>query len=233
MNLQTKLNVLKEIYKIYDNYAGTLNLKKKKKCAHCCTRNVAMTSVEGQRLLLNIPADKKENLLEKVRSELENKRYVPKVTTNQFADICMRGEEPPEEDIDQSLKACPLLEDGECSVYDERPFECRSFISTKNCSENGYADIDNFSMTVNTVFKQYIEHIDENGFSGNLSDVFLFLDSRMSNSAPDQNITLEDHQLIKNQKMNVLMVEPEHQAKIQDIIDEIRAIRVPKDSSHC
>jgi hypothetical protein len=147
------------------------------------------------------------------------------VTINQLAEICMNGQYPPDEEADPAWSPCPLLADQECPVYAFRPFGCRCMVSAQNCRETGWADMDPFTLTVNNVVLQYIEQIDADGYTGNLSDLLVFMAS-------------EDHRqmyrkgqlsplppnLIPNRRMKALMVPPEHQQRIQPILQAIHRI---------
>ncbi len=48
-------------------------------------------------------------------------------------------------------------------------------MSTQDCRRTGIAEIDEFTITVNPLFLQVIEPIDQDGFSGNLSDILTTL----------------------------------------------------------
>ncbi|MCP4750625.1 MAG: hypothetical protein GY866_07015 [Proteobacteria bacterium] len=214
LDLKTKISILEQIYAIYDVFASGLDTACRKGCADCCTRNVAMTSLEGHRIIADLQSKERRDVLDKLHRETENQRFQPRITTNELADLCANGDPVPEEQSDPSWGACPLLHDDQCPIYDERPFECRSFLSNVNCGEKGYAVMDPFVVTVNNVFKQYIEHIDDQGVTGNLIDVLLSLDSNHNGS------------LVSNRPMKVLIVQPEHQADIQPILHSIKNIRV-------
>ena len=96
-------------------------------------------------------------------------------------------------------------------------------LSRQPCGVKGYADVDDWILTVNSVFLQIIEHIDRPGCFGNMQDVLQALgrgdwltDYRKGcapTAAPG---------LIPNQPAPVLMVPPEHQAKMKPILAEIQ-----------
>lgn len=70
----------------------------------------------------------------------------------------------------------PLLINDECSIYEHRPFECRSIVSTIVCREIGYSNVDEYTITLYNVMKQYIEHVDQNGVTGNLTGMMFWMD---------------------------------------------------------
>lgn len=51
MEINTKLAVLDQIYKVYDDFIGKLELACQKHCAHCCTFNVTLATLEGYRIV--------------------------------------------------------------------------------------------------------------------------------------------------------------------------------------
>ena len=225
MDLNTKLAVLDRIYKIYDDFAGSLDVACKKYCAQCCTRNVTMTTLEGYKIVDYMVSNGKSGLFAKLKTESCKKRFQPKITTNKLADLCIQGKELPSEESDYLWGSCPLLIDDQCPLYPVRPFGCRCFVSKQSCGEKGYADVDSFVITVNNLFLQTIEHIDSLGFFGNLTDVLLFMESEKNRQCYRLN-TLKDTNagLISNLPIKVLLIPPEHRLKIKPILKAIQSI---------
>ena len=224
LNVYRKLAVLDQLYKIYDQFIDTLDIVCEKFCANCCTCNVTMTTLEAYKIISALDLDSRKSMLDKLNQQMKKQRFIPKITTNQLADICLSGNDPPEEAIDPSWGPCPLLDDNSCPVYDRRPFGCRCMVSKQRCADTGVAEIDEFTITVNHVFLQYIEHIDQNGFSGNLSDV---LAQMLFNESADfgTEIKLSQTTLIKNTPLSALLIPPEHRKKIEPIMTALRAIK--------
>jgi len=224
LNVYRKLAVLDQLYKIYDQFIDTLDIVCEKFCANCCTCNVTMTTLEAYKIISALDLDSRKSMLDKLNQQMKKQRFIPKITTNQLADICLSGNDPPEEAIDPSWGPCPLLDDNSCPVYDLRPFGCRCMVSKQRCADTGVAEIDEFTITVNHVFLQYIEHIDQNGFSGNLSDV---LAQMLFNESADfgTEIKLSQTTLIKNTPLSALLIPPEHRKKIEPIMTALRAIK--------
>jgi len=122
---------------------------------------------------------------------------------------------------------CSLLTKNVCSIYNLRPYGCRCFVSRKNCAETGFADIDDFTVSVNTVFLQTIEHLDADGCSGNLIDVLQAMESEENRQAYAKNrLKCETNGLIVNWSLKVLMIPPEHRSKMEPILEELRRIRI-------
>lgn len=228
MKLSVKLNILPQMNKIYDEFIGKYDLACDRLCVSCCTRNVSMTTIEGQRIVNYLKSSDKTKLLEKVKSNSEKVRYKPSITTNQMAQMGYEGKEIPEEDMPEAVETCPILENDECPIYEARPFGCRCMVSKHICKDKGYAETDSFVVTVNNVFFQFLEHIDRNGYFGNFSDVLMFLRTKVD--LPDEaidNIGYQKFDLLKNQPLVVLLIPPEHKEQIEPILELLRNIRVP------
>lgn len=226
MYLEQRLNVLKKIYRLYDDFTGGLNIACRKYCADCCTPDVTMTTLEGYLIADHMISNGQADLFENIQAKISKNRFKPKITTNRLADLCMKGEDPPEEEKKHSNKSCPVLKDNLCPIYKVRPFGCRCFISKHDCSKAGYAEVDPFAMTLNTLFMQFVEHIDSMGFSGNFADVLLLMASKENRDHYKMNIlNHRDADLIPNLKIKVLMVPPEHRMKAKPVLDALLSIK--------
>jgi len=221
MNISSKLTVLGKIYKIYDDFSTGLEVACKKYCRLCCTKNVTMTTMEGFKIMEGVLAQGSYNLIGRIKEVKDHAGFKPGITINEMAQICMEGRELPEEDSMPGGE-CPLLIDNECSVYENRPFGCRCFISTVNCAESGSAVVDDFVVTINNIFMQVIEHADSGGFSGNLSDVLQFLESTENRGKlASGQIRNPPSGLIKNHPLRILMIPPEHREKAELIVNSL------------
>ena len=225
MDLSDKIDILNRVYKIYDAFIDSLELACQKYCSTCCTCNVTMTSLEGYKIAKHFIENSKTELFKIIKNKSCKKRFLPKITTNKIADLCIQGKELPDEKIDSSWGSCPLLINDECPIYTVRPFGCRCMVSKTNCIDE--AEMDPFVLTVNNVFLQYIEHIDQWGFSGNFTDVLLFMESennRKSYRIKDR--TNPEEGLIKNLPMTILLVPLQHKNKIKPIINSLQTIKI-------
>jgi hypothetical protein len=227
MDLENRLTALGRIYDIYNEFAATLHLACKKTCAHCCTNNVTLTTLEGYHIFSSLPAASKANLITIVQKKSDPNRFRPDLTTNQLAELCAGGFEPPDETDATADEVCFLLADSLCSIYELRPFGCRCLVSLKNCGETGYAQIDEFVLSVNTVFLQTLEHVDAGGCTGNLVDVLKVISS-VDNWAAYENGTLncETSGLISNHPLTALMIPPEHRTRMEPILQKLRLINL-------
>ncbi len=200
-NQRIKSNIerLKKIYSFYDETIELFDVVCQKRCSSCCTCNVTMTKLEAELLIGSLTQKEKKELQTMVKQNSSQKRYTPKMTTNGFARMCMEGKDTPEEENDPAWGQCPLLVDDMCSSYDFRPFGCRALISQVKCREKGYAQIPPIALTINNLFLQYIEHVDENGFFGNLSDMLpLTLSDRTEKKISYHSDSLKDGKFIIN-----------------------------------
>lgn len=224
---ENKSAALDQIYAVYDHFATTLDLACKKYCAHCCTADVTLTTLEGYRIVRQLIADNKSTDIETIQSIKAKDRFQPKITTNRLADLCINGIEPPEEGRPQTSNPCPFILDHQCPLYMVRPFGCRCLVSRHDCGDNGYAEIDDFVLSVNTIFLQIIEHVDSRGCTGNLIDVITAMASEANRQAYRENrLDCGPAGLIPNQPLKALMIPPEHQKEIEPILQQLRRIKI-------
>ncbi|MFO7840158.1 MAG: hypothetical protein R6X08_11760 [Desulfosalsimonadaceae bacterium] len=232
MNLQIKLDALERIYLRFDKYSRALNVACKKYCAHCCTCNLSMTSLEAFYIYRNLEPRKQADIRESAARAASGKRYIPELTWNQMAKMCAEGKEPPEEDPDPNWGACPLLDNAACPIYECRPFGCRCMLSTCDCGQSGCAEIDDYTITVSTVFLQFIEHLDQGGVFGNFSDVLAACGPAASAAGtgalyPPLSGQAAGSRLPANQPIPVLLVPPEQQTDICSLVNDLHAIVAP------
>ncbi len=227
MDLNTKLTVFERMVDIYDRFVDQFDLACKKSCAHCCTANVTMTTLEGYRIISHLEKTGEVNCLEAIARKSHPDRFMPRVSINRMADICARNGDPPEERLNPEAGPCAVLADDACSIYSVRPFGCRCMVSARNCGQTGFADMDPFILTVNDVFLQHLEHIDAQGYTGNFADVMQFLGSEGNrhNYAAGR-LGTPPAALLANQPVFVLMIPPEHRERIQALLMQIRSIEV-------
>lgn len=224
MNLDRRLAGLRHLYAVYDRFCQTIgDLACRKYCDDCCSRNVTMTTLEGLHLLNGLPSGEKAQCLDALAGPDAGGGFRPRWTTNQMAAFCREGREPPEDAAIPDPSRCPLLADRACSLYGSRPFGCRAMVSRNPCRKRGFADMDEWVLTVNTVFLQLIEHLDRPGCFGNMRDVVLALTpAERLKAYEDGRPPVEAPGLIPNHPAPVLLVPPEHQTRLQPILAEIQ-----------
>lgn len=211
--VEARIVALNRIYALYETYTQTLSLACRKHCAHCCTCNVTITRLEAAYIYRSLSPEKQAELRRALAPQLEKKRYQPAITLNRMAELCMAGADLPEEEIDPAWGPCPLLTDKACPIYEVRPFGCRCLLSFRNCGETGAAEIDDYTITVNYVFLQFIEHLDQKGFSGNFADVLTAMKTEPA-----------DRSLPANRPIPALLIPPAHQLRIKPLVDQLQSI---------
>ena len=225
MNITLKIDRLNQIYALFETFAQKQSLACERRCATCCTGNMTLTTLEGLKIISDLDASQKATLARRIQKAVAQKRYQPKISTNQIARICMHGGDLPEEVLDPAWGRCPLLIDQECPIYTLRPFSCRCMMSRRNCSQSGFADMDEFTLTVADLFNQFIEHLDAGGLNGNLIDVMLFLDQSENLRAYQEGQTdLAGPGLVQNYPIPVLMIPPEHRLRIRPVLEPLTRI---------
>lgn len=225
--LQQKLAALEDIYSIYHEFIDMHEIVCQKGCSHCCTAGVTLTTLEGYQIIDKLIEKGDPDLINRIQSAGSEKGYRPQITTNQLAALCARGDDPPQEDIAAGAARCFILTADECPLYDLRPFGCRCLVSRCNCGANGYAEIDDFVLSVNTVFLQTIEHLDCPGCTGNLVDVLQTLSLEENRKAYSKNtLHCTGNALIPNHQLKVLMLPPEHRKNMEPILEKLRQIKL-------
>lgn len=225
MDVNTKLALLGELYRIYADAADHLDLACAKGCAHCCTVNVTLTSLEGYRLLQGLGSVQRRDLVQRIRDASPGRRFQPQFSFNQLAERCRDGRSVPAEVCDPAWGVCPLLADQACLFYRWRPFACRCMVSRLNCGRSGQAQMDEWVLTLNHVMLQFIEHVDADGFSGNLGDVLSHMardTHRQAYAGPGT--AAPPPPLIANRRLSILMIPPEHRRRMAPILTKIYAI---------
>jgi hypothetical protein len=221
-----RLDMLRRIYAVYDQVLAPYALACHRGCDACCTANVTLTTLEAWGIVVGL-GDDAEQVLARLGSPPDPRRFRPRVGINTVAALVLNGEDPPEEGADPEAGACPLLRDHCCPIYPLRPFACRCMISTRPCDTVGYASIDDFLVTVNTVFQQTIEDLDVGGATGNLSDLLpLFFSPGFKETYAGGGLPPSPLDLAPNRRMPALMVPPEHRARMGPVIERLqKAIR--------
>lgn len=223
--LKRRLAILDRIYNLYEEFIAPYDLACQHGCAACCTCNMTLTTLEGYHIIADMGGAARKVLFEKARKVSSSKRFQPQMTINKIAQLCKEGKPVPDEIIDPSWGACPLLTDDACPIYPLRPFGCRCMVSSLDCRETGEAEVDEFILTVNNLLLQYIEHIDPWGGTGNLIDILLYFDQPALLETFQQKMTIaENAGLALNRPIPVLMVPPEHRNQVQPILHKIQLL---------
>jgi len=163
-DMSSQKEVLGLIYAVYSRWAEPFPLACKKGCATCCTQSVTMTSMEGEAILDFVRSRSREKWLHEKLAGASSGKGGPGRTTNRFAEDCLAGRAVDEAALGNwDFTPCVFLEESLCSIYEVRPFGCRSFGSLVECTADRAAEIAPIHLAVNTVFTQIIEHIESDG----------------------------------------------------------------------
>ena len=171
--MDRKRELLHTVYGVYSGWVERFPLACQKGCAACCTQSVTMTSLEGEEVLGFVKRKGMEKwLIEKLGKTTAGKSKAA-LTTNQYARACLEHQEVAEDALGGwNFTPCIFLREDVCSIYEVRPFGCRSFGSLTRCSDNSGAEIAPIHLTVNTVFTQIIEHVcSDGGYWGTMADI--------------------------------------------------------------
>ncbi len=161
---------LEAIYDFYDQFTRGFSMACQKGCNVCCTTNVTVTSLEARYLFQSGKLD--GSRMKDLEAERQKEHFIPSTTINTTAAMCLAQKPIPEETSPLTFNRCPLLDkEGLCSVYEHRPFACRAMSSETVCTEGGQADMPSFLVTVNLALYQVLEHLDAEGWYGNLLDL--------------------------------------------------------------
>ena len=156
--------MLEKLYEVYSQWVDGYALACQKGCSPCCTQSVTMTSLEGEAIVEFFRKKGQEKELQKLLTVAEATTNDRPITTNQFARICLDQKEFAEEDQGAwNFEPCIFLKENVCTIYEVRPFGCRSFGSQVKCAAGRAAEVTPLYVTVNTVFMQIIEHLASNG----------------------------------------------------------------------
>jgi len=172
--LETKQLLLARLNQAFDAYIdGLYQVACRPGCPSCCTRHVTVTTLEAYGVYDHLM--KHEPMGIDPLTSVGSTGFRPSYTTNDLASACFEHRELPEESPDPDVSSCLLLKEDRCSVYDARPFACRSFLSLKHCQLHGQAEIPSALASVIGACQQIIEHVDIRGYFGNLTDMLILL----------------------------------------------------------
>ncbi|MCP4671639.1 MAG: hypothetical protein GY857_10060, partial [Desulfobacula sp.] len=142
---------IQKLYQLYEKILSDTQVVCREKCADCCTCNVVVTSLEAAFIVQSLDSEKLADMKQRLEEKFPGKRYIPKMTTNQFACFCVSGQEIPEEENNPDWGKCPFLEEDRCTLYRVRPFGCRSMMSQVHCGEKGYAQVPPLALTITNI----------------------------------------------------------------------------------
>jgi Fe-S-cluster containining protein len=219
-DLANRLKALEAIYRHYDQAHSKTDLACHAGCSTCCTRNVTLTSIEAIHIL-NGYENQHAILHSRLSNVMEEPRFIPAMTTNRLSELCHANQDVPDETLPETPLPCPFLENDRCLIYSVRPFACRCMNSFSSCHKTGFAEQSEWMVALNTLYLQLIEHLDCNGWSGNLIDLIWHLTVQPLD--PEKSSRL----LVKNRPIRTLVIPPEYRGRISPVIQELWGIISP------
>ena len=222
------LEQLEGLYSVFEKFLKPYQLACAPQCDRCCTCNVTLTTLEGRYILGKIEPVLKKQVIRQIEERTLQPYFRPRLSTNDIAARCARGEDLPEETVDSGQRPCPILSDGRCPIYPLRPFGCRCMVSRTRCVAGGQAEMDEVILSANTLMLQIIEHIDADGYSGNFIDVLrcLATDNRRTHSQITPAMVTA-YGLIGNRRIPVLMIPPRHRRKLEPLLQQVQELLKP------
>ncbi|KJS29427.1 MAG: hypothetical protein VR64_19765 [Desulfatitalea sp. BRH_c12] len=214
-------DILQNLYALYDRFCAEFAAACHKGCAHCCTANVTLTTLEASLIIdyWSCPGQPGAPL-DALRATVARPHFQPILTINQVAEYCVRGLDIPDEAADPSAGPCPLLKDRLCSIYSVRPFGCRAMHSQSDCAGEGAAEMPEWLLAANNLMLQYVEGLDAQGVTGNLSALLLLLSQPQPAAAPAG--------MPANRSIPVLMIPPDLRQRLDPLLRGIqRMFRSP------
>ena len=217
-----RLRLLLKIYAAYDSWVAGQPAACHAGCATCCTQSVTMSALEGEHLLAFVA---RQGIPVPETMTGQATIAAPVTTTNQFAAACLNGEEEKDPSMagEWNYAPCLFLAAGRCLVYPARPFVCRSFMSTVVCARTGHAVTPPSVVTVNSLFMQIIEHLDQGRYWGLMNALLGWLLTSGSQRAGEAG---NPSGLATAQPVPGFLVPPEDQPVVEAVLAELAAVGV-------
>ena len=155
--LDLALELLKTVYRAWEELSRAWPLACGPGCAACCTDRVFLTGLEGALFLAGLEG----GLAGRAASRNLPLEARPRSTFNQRARLYQAGREaPPEPEAREVAGACPLLgQDDLCPAYPWRPLACRVMVSDRVCRPGGAARQESFWVELASAFFMVVEHL--------------------------------------------------------------------------
>ncbi len=146
---------LQKIYALWRQWEKRFSLACQPGCAACCTQAVLATRLETEYLAQAFPAETTAIL-----AQVSDRQWpAPRLTTNQFAALCLARSPEPDDPYQPQSAPCLFLDArGRCQVYPARPLACRIMASTRPCHEAALPP--EIFTSIGSVFMQAVEHLD-------------------------------------------------------------------------
>ena len=169
--------MVQKLYGVYRQWVSRYSLACRKGCSACCTQSVTITTLEAETIVDFFSKKGEEKKLTALLAEIPPAANDTPMTTNQFARLCLEQREIDDDGQGTwNFAPCVFLADDVCTIYEVRPFGCRSFGSLAKCETGRPAEMASLHLTINTVFMQIIEHLNSgSGHWGYMTDILISL----------------------------------------------------------
>jgi hypothetical protein len=95
VDLEARLLVLEELYRIFEGFINTQPLACTRGCESCCTCNVTLTTLEGLNLVRHLETGGQTAWAAGLRRSAAGPRFQPRLTLNRMAALCAADEPLP------------------------------------------------------------------------------------------------------------------------------------------
>ena len=213
--IKLKRDLLSHVYEVYEHITERFDCACQRDCYACCTSGVIATTLEILPLAEFLEQSLGGRCNEPAQLVSEERKPRPTLTINHLARCCLERVEPPQDETVYLTSPCPLREEDGCSVYEVRPFHCRSMFSTEICKVGGEAVMDPVIISLNGVFEQIIEHIDHGGLVGNMLDLLkAFEGPEFRESYRLSTVTNPESFFLRAQPNSGFIVLPQHRQEV-------------------
>jgi Fe-S-cluster containining protein len=226
-----KEKILLAIYDAFERWSAIVPRVCTKGCSTCCTGNVMITALEGERILGFIQREGLEQWFTD-RLLMSGSIMSSIMTTNEYAEACLHGVEADDPDNPGNSAPCPFLEKNCCGIYPVRPFGCRCFASEQPCTSATTAFLPDYYIAASTASMQIIEHLGQNEYWGNMLDVLpalcdISIYKNIADLLPDQAMIIQARLRTRRARPlpGFLLLEEERE-KIAPLLEAIFSTRI-------
>jgi Fe-S-cluster containining protein len=228
MGTSIKEAILLTIYNEFEKWSAPVPRLCAKGCSGCCSQNVSITALEGERILDFIG---ERGLEQWFADRLQVSPSAPVLTPNEYAAACLQQIEVEEQDP-PPVSHCSFLEEDCCTIYPVRPFACRCFLSEIRCQSEKAALQPDYYLAAATAMMQLIEHLGQNEYWGNMADVLLALCDilkfkKIASLLPESSLIIQAR--LKTRKARPLpgfLLLDEERERISPLLENILSTRI-------
>jgi Fe-S-cluster containining protein len=224
---QTKSELLAALYAAYEKLTQKFHFACREGCSTCCTQSVTLTTIEGAEIMRFLQDTAAVGPFAPLPDK--HKRCRPQYTANGYARLFLEQNGGMEsEDEPWNFAPCVFLAENTCAIYPVRPFDCRCLVSLQNCALSGTAEMFPALVTLNSVGRQILEHLDDGGLWGNIYDVLDYLNStgnELLNSGQRRVVGKSGNEfsLLPTEKIPGFLIPPEDRNLVRQFLTSLAA----------